>query len=58
MKDGLWTKEEIRELLKDNEQAVLRAIIVLYNRQTDLEKEFQESNVTNGIGFNRYDSYY
>lgn len=45
-------------LLKNNKQAVLRAIIVLYNRQTDLEKEYKESNVINGIGFTCKDSWY
>lgn len=54
----MWTKEQIVKLLQSNSQAVLRAIIVLYNRQTELEKEFKESNVVNGIGFNCKDSWY
>ena len=54
----MWTKDEILDLLKNNKQAVLRAIIVLYNRQTELEKEFKESNVVNGIGFTCKDSWY
>lgn len=54
----MWTKEQIIKLLRSNSQAVLRAIVVLYNRQTDLEKEFKESNVVNGIGFNCKDSWY
>ena len=54
----MWTKEQMVKLLQSNSQAVLRAIIVLYNRQTELEKEFKESNVVNGIGFNCKDSWY
>lgn len=53
-----WTKEQMLELLKTNKQAVLRAIIVLYERQTELEKEYKESNVVNGIGFNCKDGWY
>lgn len=54
----VWTKEQMVKLLQSNSQAVLRAIVVLYNRQTELEKEFKESNVVNGIGFNCKDSWY
>ena len=54
----MWDKESIRKLLQTNHQAVLRAIIVLYNRQTELEKEFKESNINNGIGFTCKDSWF
>lgn len=54
----MWTKDSMNNYLKSNNQAVLKAIIVLYNRQTDLEKEFKESNVVNGIGFNCKDSWF
>lgn len=54
----MWTEEQMKELLRTNKQAVLRAIIVLYNRQTELEKQFKESNVVNGMGYNCKDSWY
>lgn len=54
----MWNSESMKEYLRNNNQAVLKAIIVLYNRQTELEKEFKESNVVNGIGFNCKDSWF
>ena len=47
----MWTKERITELLKANDFAVERAIIVLYRRQTDDERREAETKHHNGVGF-------
>ena len=54
----MWTKEQMLDLIKNNNQAVLRAIIVLYDRQTPEEKAKGEAIEDNFIGFSGYDSKY
>jgi len=51
-----WTKEEIKEMLKTNDKAVLRGIVAIYNKQTSEEQQIKETNVTNGKGFNGVDA--
>ena len=51
-----WTIEEIRELLKESDQAVARAILAIYNRQTEDEKIVKETSASNGIGYNGVDA--
>ena len=46
----------LRELIKTNNKALLRAILCIYNNQTNEEKNKGESIDWNGIGFNRWDS--
>ena len=46
----------IQDLLRKNDNAVVRGVIRIYNRQTFDEQVEQESNVENGIGFNKNDA--
>ena len=46
----------IKDLLRKNDNAVIRAVIQIYNRQTFDEQIEQESNVENGIGFSKNDA--
>ena len=50
------TVEIIRELLRTNDRAVVRAIWVLYERQTPTERASRETIDANGEGFNAYDA--
>lgn len=52
----IWKKEEIRELLDDNDNAVLRGILVIYSLQTEEEKKRDETLEHNGVGFSGVDS--
>ena len=52
----VWIKEEIKELLNNNQKAVLKGIIVIYNLQTEDEKAHSETNHNNGIGFSGIDA--
>lgn len=45
------TKEQIIKLLETNDKAIIRALIVLNNRQTDEEKNDEATIVHNGRGF-------
>lgn len=49
-------KSYLKELIKTNDRAVIRGVIQIYNRQTFDEQVEQESNVVNGIGFNKNDA--
>lgn len=50
-----WTKESLKDLLKRNDKAVYRAILLLYSFQTDEEKYFENVQTVNGKGFNKFD---
>ena len=52
----LWTIEELRELLKESDKAVARAILAIYNRQTEDEQTIKETTDHNGIGYNGVDA--
>lgn len=49
-------KEQLHDLLKRSDKAVERAIVVIYNGQSDDEKRKGRSLVYNNIGFNRVDT--
>lgn len=48
--------EKIRELLRTNDRAVMRAIWVLYERQTSTEILCRQTLDDNGVGFNAFDA--
>jgi hypothetical protein len=52
----VWTKEKITQLLMNDNEAVIRGILRIYNSQTSEEKNMQTTVENNGIGFNRVDS--
>jgi hypothetical protein len=51
-----WNKDSICELLKRNDRAVERALIVLYNNQTEDEQNAHVTSHANGRGFTGYDA--
>lgn len=51
-----WTKDMIKELIQTNDKAVVRALLVIYNYQTESEKACGETRFDNGIGFNGVDA--
>lgn len=52
----IWTKEEIKNLLNNNDTFVCRSLMVLYNFQTADEQTWGEANHRNGIGFSGADA--
>ncbi len=52
----IWTKEEIQELLKENDVAVIRGLLNLFALQTEDERISDETNHRNGVGFNGRDA--
>ena len=51
-----WTKDSIKQLLMDSDKAVMRGIVAIYNRQTDLEQSCETTHDINGVGFNGPDA--
>lgn len=49
-------KEQLHDLLKHSDKAVERAIVVIYDGQSDDEKRKGRSLAYNNIGFNRVDT--
>ena len=52
----IWTEEQIRNYVKNNEEFLYHALMFLYNQQTDIEKENGNTSEHNGVGFNAYDA--
>lgn len=49
----MYTRESIRELLRNNDRAVLRAISCLYEGQTEDERTMVDVKHSNSRGFSR-----
>jgi hypothetical protein len=47
----MLSKDAIVKLLETNDKAVARALVVLYNNQTDSEQATEETRFRNGEGF-------
>ena len=52
----VWTKDEIKSMLNENDRAVARGVLAIYNRQTDGEKIDDNTHESNGVGFNKIDA--
>ena len=55
VKGKVWDKESIKDLLDRNDQAVYRAILLIYSFQTDEEKYLSSTKTVNGKGFSKFD---
>jgi len=53
----LWTEEKIVHLLTNNNEAVARALVAIYNRQTQDEKSAENTHWRNNIGFSGADAH-
>lgn len=51
-----WTEEEIKANLRKYDKWVERAIVAIYNQQTESEKRVKGTNRHNGVGFNKVDA--
>lgn len=50
------TKEGITQLLLENDRAVARALVVLFRRQTETERQTNTTRVYNNVGFTSGDA--
>lgn len=56
MSDKVWTKDEIKALLEERDDAVIRGLLAIWKFQTTTEKDFQETREHNNVGFNAVDA--
>lgn len=56
MTTKVWTEQDIKVLLQTSDKAVCRAVVAIYERQTEDEQEIQHTKNVNGVGFNGPDS--
>ena len=54
--DKEWTREETEENLQKYDKWVERAIVAVYNKQTESEKRVKGANRRNGVGFSKADA--
>lgn len=52
----IWTKEEISELIQNDDRVLYGALKRLYGEQTSTEQSTQETHEKNGVGFNGVDA--
>ena len=52
----VWSKESIQELLDRNDEAVIRAMLEIYNRQTTDEQKYKDTHLYNSVGFTGVDA--
>jgi hypothetical protein len=51
-----WSKDSIQALIDTNDRAVMRALLVLYSRQTEAEQATESTREHNGRGFSAFDA--
>lgn len=51
-----WNKEDIWTILRTNDDQLGRALVALYNRQTEDEQQTSNTSERNGQGFNGVDA--
>ena len=51
-----WNKKNIQELLDKSDKAVIRALLTIYDFQTNDEKASHTTRLHNNVGFSAYDA--
>lgn len=52
----MWDKQRIQQLLDGSDKAVMRAVVAIYDLQTQEEKNAQATRLANNVGFGAYDA--
>ena len=53
----IWTEHNVRELISTNEKALIKALLAIWNYQTNSEQAIGDAIEDNGVGFNKPDSF-
>ena len=51
----VWTKDEIKGLIVNRDDAVIKGMLRIYDLQTESEKVFGDTHEHNGVGFSGVD---
>lgn len=57
VKGRVWTKEDLQELIVQNEKALFTALLRIYNKQTEDEKQNLDTREWNTVGFSGVDGH-
>ena len=52
----IWDRKKVQDLINNNDQAALKALIKIYQQQTPLEQNNQSTSVSNDVGFTAFDA--
>lgn len=52
----VWGKSDIQRLIQDKPSAAIRALVLVYNNQSDSEKASEATLGENGVGFTKFDA--
>lgn len=52
----VWGKDDIKNLIATKEQAVYRALLLIYSKQTASEQAIDATTDNNGVGFSGLDA--
>lgn len=55
-RDVAWNKEKVQRLLETRDEAVGKALALIYSHQTAAEQSSDHTNEENGVGFTKFDS--
>jgi len=51
VKGQIWTRSALIELMSRNEEALIRAMLRIYDKQTEDEKDYEDTKEWNSVGF-------
>lgn len=52
----VWTRSKVQALISTNDKAVIRALLAVYAKQTEAEKQSDHTHCENGVGFSKFDA--
>lgn len=53
---SIWDKDRIQELIEKSDDAVYRAMLRIYDKQTADEQQYQDTHIYNSVGFTGTDA--
>ena len=51
-----WTEQMVKDALDRSAENVCKAVVTIYRKQTQEERNSYSTRVTNGVGFNKFDA--
>lgn len=53
---GTWTRSKVQALIDARDDAAIRALLAVYAKQTDAEKNLDHTSEENSMGFSKFDA--
>lgn len=52
----VWDRDAIKQLVTTRDEAAVKALLIIYSKQTEAEKCHDHTSEDNGVGFSKVDS--